>query len=289
MKCAVLALYRVRGILILGPMFILVSMALFGRCFSGATAQQLKPLLADAALGGWAVALLLVVVGPRLLPKAAAHVVGPPVRGRWLAMNSPATKVPSHGIRAYGQAYAIDLVHEPGGSVRPAFGSGAAMRPNTDYPAFGQPVFSMIDGVVVKSSDWRRDHRARSTTLGVLYMMAEGSVREMGGPGFVVGNHITIRGDSGVYALVAHLKQGSAQVRVGDAVRAGDVIGRCGNSGNSSEPHVHAQLMDRSSPFIAQGLPLAFSRVVLGGEADLRGDAETVDGVPANGQHMSAG
>lgn len=119
-------------------------------------------------------------------------------------MNSPASKVPNHGIRAHGQAYAIDLVHEPGNSARPVFVSGAPMRSNTDSPAFGQPVFSMVDGGVVKSPCWRRDHRARSTTLGVQYMMAEGAVREMGGSGFIVGNHITIREHSGVFALLAH-------------------------------------------------------------------------------------
>ena len=48
--------------------------------------------------------------------------VAAPVAGRWTAVNSPADKVPSHGLHAYDQTYAIDLVHEPGDGSRPAFG-----------------------------------------------------------------------------------------------------------------------------------------------------------------------
>lgn len=52
-------------------------------------------------------------------------------------------------------------------------------------------------------------------------------------------------------------------MKVGETVRAGTRIARCGNSGNNSEPHVHAQLMDRASPWTAQGLPMLFVDVVL--------------------------
>jgi murein DD-endopeptidase MepM/ murein hydrolase activator NlpD len=220
---------------------------------------------------GMLVAGLLVAFGPRLLPSREPVTVTAPVRGRWLGVNSPATKVPSHGIRAYGQAYAIDLVYEPvDGPARPEFGSGAAFRASGEYPAFGEPVLAMIDGIVVKASDWKRDHRARSNYPAMLYLMVEGAIRELGGPGFIVGNHIVTRGDDGVFALVAHLKQGSALVRPGERVAAGQVIAACGNSGNSTEPHVHAQLMDRASPLVGQGIPFAFD-----GHA-----------VPADGEHL---
>jgi hypothetical protein len=68
------------------------------------------------------------------------------VTGRWLSVNSPADKVPSHGLRAYGQTYAIDLVHEPKEGSRPAFGTGPAFRPPEDFPAF-------TDRVLVGFSD----------------------------------------------------------------------------------------------------------------------------------------
>ncbi|MCE0534546.1 M23 family metallopeptidase [Kineosporia rhizophila] len=272
MKATVLALYRVRMPIYLGAAVILI-----GNVLSGAALPPVLPILALVAV---VLCLALVVLGPKLLPVPEPRVVTAPVRGRWLGINSPATKTPSHGIRAYGQAYAIDLVHEPEADTRPQFGVGPALRPNHQYPAFGQPVLAMIDGEVVKASGWRRDHRSRSTTAALLYMFAEGMVREIGGPGFILGNHVVIRGEDGIFAAVAHLQQGSLKVRVGDRVHAGDQVGSCGNSGNSSEPHVHAQLMDRASPTLAQGLPMAFAAVTI--------EADQVDGLPANDQHMSA-
>ena len=59
-------------------------------------------------------------------------------------------------------------------------------------------------------------------------------------------------------------------VRKGDAVTAGAEVGRCGNSGNSTEPHVHIQVMDRASVWIAAGLPLPI------GSEDLPANGDTV-------------
>lgn len=281
MKGAVLALYRVRMLILVVSTAVLVAIAVFGPLFTGVP-RSVRTTLVGVALVGWGVTLLLVLIGPRLLPRSDAVKVHAPVRGRWLAMNSPASRVPSHGIRMYGQAHAIDLVYEPDRTARPVFGSASAMRPNGDYPAFGQPVFAMVDGVVVKASDWRRDHRARSSMLGLLYLMVEGMIREFGGPGFIVGNHVTIRMDDGRYAAVAHLQRGSVVVRVGDTVRRGSVIAKCGNSGNSSEPHVHAQIMDRQSLLLAQGVPMVFTEIALGLEP------EQIDALPRNDEHMTA-
>ncbi len=280
LKAAVIAVYRVRMPILLVSTAILVAIALFGPSLA-VLPRSARSILVPIALVGWGLSLILVLVGPRLLPPRDTVRVESPVRGRWLAMNSPASKVPSHGIRMYGQAHAIDLVHEPDHASRPVFGTGGVMRPNDDYPAFGQPVFAMVDGVVVASSDWRRDHRARSNMLGVLYLLVEGMIREFGGPGFIVGNHVTIRTDEGLYATVAHLQRGSVDVRVGDVVRRGTPIARCGNSGNSTEPHVHAQIMDRQSLLSAQGVPMIFAGISLGaGEAP-------VDALPRNEEHMS--
>ena len=285
-----LAVYRLRGALIAVGAVVLFASTLLGPILASIT-REVRLGVSFTGMGVLLVGGVVSMIGPRLIPERSAVDVTPPVTGRWLAMNSPASKVPSHGVRAYGQAYAIDLVAEPapGGreaeaplAARPEFGSTGAMRDPADYPAFGAPVRAMIEGTVVRASGWRRDHRARSNMLGIIYMMIEGAVRECGGPGFIVGNHVVIRGADGVYALLAHLKRGSITVRPGEAVRPGDAIAQCGNSGNSSEPHVHAQLMDRASATLAIGVPMRFVGI------SLDEDRQPVTGLPRTEQHMTA-
>ncbi len=281
-RAVLLAIYRVRVPVYGMAALVLVVVALTSGLALWDGSGRMRAVVAFIAMGVLVACMLLVLVGPRLVPERETSVVASPVHGRWLGMNSPATKVPSHGVRMYGQAYAIDLVHEPIDAERPSFGSGPAMREASDYPAFGQPVVAMIDGTVVRATDRQRDHRARSSGLSLAYMMLEGVVRELGGTAFILGNHVTIRGAAGEYATVAHLQQDSVMVQVGARVHAGEQIARCGNSGNSSEPHVHAQLMDRASPWTAQGLPLAFDAISLD-------DApERMATLPATGQHMTA-
>lgn len=282
MRRVVLALHRVRMLIFVPVAAVLIAHALFGRLLP----DEVRPVRLAILWTAVAVVILCVLLSllaPRLLPDRETRVVRAPVAGRWSALNSPASSVPSHGVRAYGQAYAIDLVAEAEGEgqpQRPAFG-GEAFRLSSEYPAFGRPVHAMIDGTVVTASGWRRDHRARSNGWALIWMMVEGAVREIGGPGFVIGNHVTIRGDDGTYALVAHLQRASLDVRRGDRVTAGQRIARCGNSGNSSEPHVHAQLMDRRSPWTGQGVPMAFAAVRID-------DEHPADALPANGQHLLA-
>jgi murein DD-endopeptidase MepM/ murein hydrolase activator NlpD len=151
------------------------------------------------------------------------------------------------------------MVFEPTPGSRPAFGSGPAFRPPSDFPAFGQPVLAPADARVVAARDGARDHRSRSTWAAFAYMMVEGSLRELGGAGRVLGNHVVLDLGGGVYAVLAHLRHGSVAVRPGEQVRRGQVIGHCGNTGNTSEPHLHFQLMDHPRPTVAAGLPFTFA------------------------------
>lgn len=191
---------------------------------------------------------------------------GFPVRGRYRAINTPADRVPSHGLHAYGQTYAIDLLHVPEGDGAITMRFWPLTRPATDFPGFGQPVVAPVDGEVVRVHDRARDHRDRTSWLALIYLLTvEAFFREARGPKAILGNHVVIRTPDGDYAAMAHLQRHSAQVRPGDRVRRGDTIAACGNSGNSSEPHVHFQLMDHPSPALAAGLPIVFDHYEMDG------------------------
>lgn len=210
--------------------------------------------------------------------KAEPLTVQAPVRGRWLAMNSPGTRVPSHGMQAYGQTYAIDLAHEPADGKRPRFGWWPLARRPDDFPGFGQPILAAADGVVVRAHSRERDHWSRNSWPAMVYLLVE-SVRELTGPNRVLGNNIVIDMGDGAYAVYAHLRRRSLRVRKGDRVQAGDHIADCGNSGNTTEPHLHFHLMDHPNPLVAAGLPVSFEHYETGGTSR--------SGMPSNNEAMT--
>ncbi|WP_371528341.1 M23 family metallopeptidase [Streptomyces sp. NBC_01283] len=197
--------------------------------------------------------------------------VAAPVAGRWSAINSPADKVPSHGTHHLGQTYAIDIAAEPEeGPKRPApVWFWPVAHRNQAYPAFGAPLHAVADATVVHAEDGQRDHLSRSSLAGVLYFwLIEGVGRTIGGTRRVVGNHIVLDLGEGTYAMYAHVQRGSLAVRTGDKVADGQILARCGNSGNSTEPHVHFQLMDGPDLDTARGVAFRWRGI----------------GVPANGE-----
>jgi hypothetical protein len=251
------------------------------------------PLWAELTL--LAALIALVFVRPSWDRDRRPVAVAPPVRGRWVAMNSPATKVPSHGIRAYGQAYAIDILHPrpPGTSPWPGWGLG--MRRPDGFPTFGEPVYAVADGVVVAAVARQRDHRSRVTWLSLAYLMlVEAFFRELGGARFVLGNHVVVDHGDGVYSAYAHLRRRSLRVAVGDRLRAGQQLAEVGNSGNSTEPHLHVQLMDDPTVTAAAGLPFRWDGIgIAPGDTDPSASTKPITtdvepGLPANGQIFTA-
>lgn len=195
---------------------------------------------------------------PRAAPEPVE--VAPPVTGRWSALNSPADRTPSHGTHAYGQTFAIDVVAEPEPGARPSFRwLWPLARRNRDFPAFGAPLLAVADATVVRAADDQRDHLSRTSLPALLYLMLlEASVRDLFGVRRIVGNHVVLDLGDGTYAMYAHVQRGSLAVREGDRVRAGQTLARCGNSGNSTEPHLHFQLMDGPDPDTARGIPFTW-------------------------------
>ncbi|MGW4309948.1 peptidoglycan DD-metalloendopeptidase family protein [Streptomyces californicus] len=269
-------------------------------------ATTLLPALVVLALMVATMSLQARAAAPRGEPGPPVE-VAPPVAGRWKALNSPADKVPSHGTHAYGQTYAIDIVAEPetaegeapgrpGADPAPRPEAGPVPRPQADpaprpgagpvtrpafrlfwpvvrrnraFPAFGAPLLAVADATVVVASDGQRDHLSRNSLPALAYLMlAEAPVRSIVGAHRIIGNHVILDLGGGTYAVYAHLRRGSLRVRAGDRVRAGQGIGRVGNSGNTTEPHLHFHLMDGPDPDAARGVPFTWRGV----------------GVPANGE-----
>jgi len=97
----------------------------------------------------------------------------------------------------------------------------------------------------------------------------------------VFGNHVVIDLGDGEYVVLAHLIRGSVAVKPGDRVAAGQAIALCGNSGHSSEPHLHVHLQTSPTLDDGEGLPMPF--------IDYRADgAPIARGEPVRGQTIEA-
>ncbi len=186
-----------------------------------------------------------------------------PFRGSWRARNSPARRVPSHGSHAFGTTYAIDFIPVDAAGRSAPFGWRALffVEPPEDFVGFGQPVLAPVTGTVVIAHDGENDHEARRSQLHLLAYALGQAGRARQGAGAIAGNHVVIAlSGSGPFVLLAHLRRGSVSVGPGDQVEVGTPIGECGNSGNSTQPHVHVQVTDSIDWETARGLPMTFRR-----------------------------
>ncbi|WP_262852116.1 M23 family metallopeptidase [Mumia quercus] len=211
-----------------------------------------------------------------------------PFTGRWLVQNSPARRVPSHGTTLMGTAYAIDFVGvDDHGRTAPVrdWRTFLATEPPGRFFAYGRPVHAPCDGTVVAVHDGEPDHEARRSQLALVpYALGQAS-RVRLGPAAIAGNHVTLAYE-GFFVTLVHLRRGSLRVAVGDRIRTGEQLGECGNSGNSTQPHVHVQVTDGADVATAQGVPLAFRdyREWPRGGA---GSTDHAEGVPAEGAVVS--
>jgi hypothetical protein len=177
--------------------------------------------------------------------------ITPPLRGEnWLAVNGPSNT--SHhrramlvldGVPHVGQRYAIDWV-KVGKDLKSFHGDP---KDNRNYLCFGADALAVADGVVVELKDGIPENVPNAPPAVPVTLET------------VAGNHIDLDLGGGVYAMYAHLQPASLRVKLGDRVKRGQVIASVGNTGNSTEPHLHFQLMDRNSPLASEGIPYALS------------------------------
>jgi murein DD-endopeptidase len=177
-----------------------------------------------------------------------AATIGPPLRGGpWLTANGPAQEtghrrgmVPVEGVPNIAQRFAIDYV-KVGEDNRTSTGDPLK---NESYYAYGVDALAVADGIVVATKDGIPENIPGPTSRAVPITLET-----------VGGNHVIIDIGGGRFAFYAHLVPGSLRVKLGDRVRRGQVVGLVGNSGNSTEPHLHFHISDGVSPLGSEGIP----------------------------------
>lgn len=153
------------------------------------------------------------------LGEPGSYPIAPPFFGEWQVSQGIDGTQTHRG--AWRFAYDFILVDEQELSYR---GDGRALE---DYHAFGKPALAPVSGHV---------HRVENSVVD--NAPGELDVR----PRRNFGNHVMLRTSDGMFVLLAHLKRGSLAVTPGEWVEAGQVVGACGNSGRSTQPHLHVQV-----------------------------------------------
>ena len=187
-------------------------------------------------------------------------VISPPLAGTgWVAVNGccetggahRSTGLPVNGAIHFAQRFAIDwmkldaeghLVHGDPADVH-------------SYACYGADVLAVADGTVVSTLNTLDDQKPGSLPDPKTINIQN-----------VDGNHVVLDLGNGVYAFYAHLQKGSIKVSPGDAVKRGQVLGRLGNTGNSSGPHLHFHLMDGPWVLGSSGIPYVIDSFEYDGE-----------------------
>lgn len=187
-------------------------------------------------------------------------VIGPPLRGKnWVAFNGcceisgahRASSLTVNGWLYFAQRFAIDWMRlDDKGQLRK--GADDDVHGYSDY---GADVLAVADGKVVATLDTLEDQKP-GTLPDPRTITLEN----------VDGNHIVLNLGNGIFAFYAHLQHGSIAVSSGDHVKRGQVLGRLGNTGNTSAPHLHFHLMDGPSTLGSNGLPYVIDSFEFAGE-----------------------
>lgn len=146
-----------------------------------------------------------------------------PFRGEWMTYWGGVNELVNYHYAAEVQRYAYDLLVMADGMTHDGNASD-----NESYFAYGESVLAPREGEVVAMEDNIEDNTPTVDT----------------NEGKPFGNHVILKHENDEYSVMAHMKKETVSVEEGDTVEAGEALGKVGNSGNSSEPHIHFQVSD---------------------------------------------
>ncbi len=178
-----------------------------------------------------------------------------PFTGKWFIVNGGIDKENSHSWRLCSQRYAYDflIVNQ---NEQSFFKDGNEL---SSYFCYEQAVLAPADGTVIKVVD-----RFENTPI-VGIGMADCAASDLRG------NHIIIKHSKSEYSLIAHLSPNSICIKKGDRVCRGQIIAKCGNSGNTSEPHIHFQIQSSPNFYLSAGLPICFQNIKIDDHEQIKG------------------
>ena len=181
------------------------------------------------------------IVGFTVTPVLAAD-YRLPFEGRWFVMSGGDTINVNHHMSERSQWYAVDFMKTGGITNRAvARNNGKSLD---DYYSWGQSVLAPVDGVVRKVHDGEPDNPIGTTDLSNAF-----------------GNYVVIEAGPEEFVYLAHFQKGSVSVKEGEQIEAGTVLGKCGNSGNTSGPHVHMHVQNQLKPYTGAGQNITFNGI----------------------------
>ncbi len=182
---------------------------------------------------------------PKVVPARNTTKLFLPFKDEWTVVWGGDTKEQNYHVAYPAQKNAFDIV------IKDAKGSSFKTngRTNEDYYAFGRELLAPSEGEVVLAVDGIKDN-------------IPGEMN----PTFLTGNCVIIKTADHEYLFFGHFKQGSVQVKQGQRVKQGQLLGLCGNSGNSSEPHLHFHIQNTENMSGATGIKCYFETLTVNGE-----------------------
>ncbi len=169
-----------------------------------------------------------------------------PFKGKWTVVWGGDTKELNYHVENEAQKNAFDFVITDNDNK--SFKTNGTT--NEDFYAFGKELIAPCDGEIVLVVDGVKDNRP-----GVF------------NPIYVPGNSVIMKTENDEFLFLGHFKQHSITVKEGQKIKQGHVLGLCGNSGNSSEPHLHFHIQNVEDMNMATGIKCFFERIQVNGES----------------------